>query len=170
MRYLLIILFMLLPSFASAHILRIDNGMGVTMHIQPDDAPVAGKSSEIFIDITDSNNRFKATDCACQLTISHRGSELAKIPVTSPEGYTTIGFGFAKPGSYTFTVSGASLTDQFDDFITSFTYYVKSGDAFEEKNVNPLKSYIPYIVFSVSLAIIGIYLGPPLVQKGRDEN
>jgi hypothetical protein len=59
-----------------AHTLKVENDVGVSLHISPDDDPIAGQEAVFYPKITDKNNQFKISDCDCKVQISQNSQVL----------------------------------------------------------------------------------------------
>lgn len=150
----------------SAHTLKIDGNIGVTVHIDPDDAPKAGEEVKIFVDIEDTSGRFDVQNpenCDCRLTVREAGVVIATLPVTTGGRYNQLRYTFAGPGVYTVSVTGTPVGKgrAFQAFRTDFEYYVSSGNSDSATKVfrpNPLRLWAPYIAAAVGSAIVLLFV------------
>lgn len=131
-----------------AHTLKIDRAIGVTLHIDPDDAPLAGVESKLFVEITDSSGRFNSanpSNCECVLTIFSDGKARASLPVVNGGSYAQLRYIFPTSGKYEIEITGKPTRDgqRFQAFTLMYEYYVKGKTT--TGMLNPLIAYIPYI-------------------------
>lgn len=149
-----------------AHTLRIDGNMGINLHIDPDDAPVAGMESKFLLDIQDKTGRFNPnnpSNCDCVLTIMQNDVVLKTLPVIAGGTYTQIRFTFPTSGVYQVVVEGKPKGEgvPFQAFHTTFEYFVKPGgleSAAVQVHQNALYEYAPYAGLAVGLLIILMFV------------
>ncbi|MGB8215698.1 MAG: ferric reductase-like transmembrane domain-containing protein [Candidatus Methanoperedens sp.] len=141
-----------------AHTLRVDGSIGVLMHADPNDAPVAGQVTSFFVNIQDNSGKFNISACNCTLAIEKDSREIAAFPITSNGFHQQIEYSFPASGIYKAIVVGKPATvGEFQSFKTTFEYYVsgnlKTGN---EPDANPLQDYFPLIVLIAGLAILAM--------------
>jgi hypothetical protein len=68
-------------TFVYAHVLESDGTVGATLHISPDDDPVAGELSGFFFEFKDKLNQFKPENCDCIVSISANNREIFSQPL-----------------------------------------------------------------------------------------
>lgn len=158
---------MLWAPTVSAHTLKIDGTMGVTLHIDPDDQPVVGVESKLFVEIEDKSGRFDSnnpSNCFCILRVVSRGETIATLPVVSGGSYAQLRYTFAAPGRYRVIVEGKPNKDGqlFQAFSTTFEYYVRGDADISERN--PLLAYVPYVVALDGVIIILMFAG---IKSGK---
>jgi hypothetical protein len=134
-------------SIAQAHFLATDNGIGGIIHIDPDDNPVVGVQSNIFIDLKDQKNRLQAGNCECTVKILKNDQEIASYPVSIVKGsdgslFVSTGYLFAEKAVYIIRLDGKSTQNVFEDFRLNFDFNVEK----ESGNSRYQKSFIPFIV------------------------
>lgn len=148
-----------------AHTLKIDRNIGVNLHIDPDDAPVAGRESKLLLDIQDKSKRFNPdnpANCECILTISQNGTALKSLPVVVGGSYAQLRFTFPHEGAYSVIVEGKPRGGgvPFQSFRAEFEYFVRSeapaGDVFLTENA--LIRFTPYVALGVGLVIIAMFV------------
>lgn len=100
---------------AQAHVLEIDNAVGVVFHVTPEDSPYVGEPSTIYMEFQDESGRFALSDCDCRLVITLNARELQAHALTSPQ--TTVVF--PERGTYRLEVRGASQSRAFAPFTVS---------------------------------------------------
>lgn len=112
-----LLLFFWLPiGIVSAHTLKTDGMIGVIMHIDPDDDPIAGQSANFYFEFEDKQNKFQPSLCNCQVTIAEGGQHifsqtLAKTVSTgSMTGNGDFSFIFPKEDVYQLTLRGQPKT------------------------------------------------------------
>jgi len=151
----------------SAHTLKVDKAIGVTVHISPDDEPKVGTSAQIMIGVQDKESRFaaRASECICTVTVIRDGAAIDTLPFVITGESGMVSYDFKDSGSYKLEVSGSPRTlDGFQSFTTSFSYRV-SGQASstvpaEDRAINPLKTYFPFVVIGAALFLVLVCLLP----------
>lgn len=100
-------LFMFSAGTAEAHFLAVDGSIGVTLHIDPNDAPIAGQASAFYLDIADLAGRFALDQCDCRVTVFEGGRQLFSQTVggrsSSQADFT---FTFPQPDVYRVELKG----------------------------------------------------------------
>ena len=73
----LLVIFCFLFSSATtyAHFPVTDGDMTVTLHVDPNDDPVAGKQSHLFFLFDDATKKFDLADCNCSVSITELGGK-----------------------------------------------------------------------------------------------
>jgi hypothetical protein len=158
-------LFVFVPT-VFAHTLKIDGNMGINLHIDPDDAPVAGMESKFLLDIQDKSGRFNPnnpSNCDCVLTIFQNGVVLKTLPVIAGGTYAQLRFTFPTSGVYQVVVEGKPKGEgvPFQAFRTTFEYFIKPGNAespYAHTQKNVLYEYAPYVGLAVGLLIILMFV------------
>ena len=130
----LIIIFLLFfksSSAASAHFLRMNEGIGVTLHVEPDDDPAAGEKTALTFDFKDSEGNFQIKDCSCLVNIfqDQQLIDTQLVEVVGEEGDVHIGRAwttFPERGVYTIQIVGKPvIVDQFHSFMSSYDMRVQ---------------------------------------------
>ena len=100
----LITLIFVNASVASAHQTDYDRGVGVTLHVTPDDEPIAGQPSRIIVTKVRAGSwRFSRRGCVCYLRVSDSaGSIVLNKRVRS----RTTRFTFPRATAYEIVFSG----------------------------------------------------------------
>jgi hypothetical protein len=163
--FLGLLVFFLFPAQGSAHVLKVDGSIGVTVHIDPDDAPVAKKANTIFVSIKDRDKQFDEKNpvgCDCTLQVVKGEKVIDMIPVTTEGSYNTLQYVFPSSGTYTLLVSGKpnGKSSAFQPFITSYEYYVQSSDSTAVDKTNRLLIYLPYLSLVAGVLILFMFLNP----------
>jgi hypothetical protein len=131
----------LLSSFstAQAHFLVTDKDIGGIIHIDPDDNPIIGVKSNIFIDLKDQKNRLKEGGCECVLRVLKNDQEVSSSSVKIIKGkdeslFVSSSFVFPEKAVYTIRLEGKSQQKEFEDFRLDFDFYVEKGQGNEWYN------------------------------------
>lgn len=160
-----------------AHVVKIDGSIGVTIHISPDDEPVAGEKAGLFVEINDRSERFhpqKKEECHCVVAISQEHEQLEELDLLDEKGYKKLEYVFPRGGTYQIAVKGQPRQEaSFQPFETSFSYFITPGKtespllgAIE----NPLQGWFPYLVLATFILIIlMIFIPARLTSKGYDK-
>jgi hypothetical protein len=155
--------------FASAHVLRVDGTIGVLLHIDPNDKPVAERDAHFILSIQDSTGRFDVTKCNCTVTIYYNEQRLDSYPFpVIVNKLLPIEYVFPRSGTYHIVVQGNPVNGgSFQPFRTEFVNYVQGSlSSGGEPDVNPLMSYIPYAVLAAALLLAAIFAVPMKKMKG----
>ncbi len=117
------------PTFA--HLLKIDRDIGVLMHIDPGDSPVAREKATLFFDIQDRTGRFGAAQCDCRFRIQKEGAEVfeGKLLLQNAQSTAAV-YSFPEAGVYRVQVTGApQMGAVFQAFSVGFDLRVEHGEA-----------------------------------------
>ena len=88
---------------APGHQTESSKGVSVTMHVTPEDAPIAGRSSKILVTkVRPNRGRFSWRSCKCYLRISDTTGKV----VLNRKASRTMSFTFAKASAYELVFSG----------------------------------------------------------------
>lgn len=68
--FFLLVCLLYLPNKALAHSVEKNGPVLIMLHASPGDSPIIGQSAKLTFYITDSQKRFKATECDCRLEMS----------------------------------------------------------------------------------------------------
>jgi hypothetical protein len=122
----------------SAHVVATDGPIGVTMHVDPDDAPVAGTVSRFYLWFKDTTDRLKPEDCRGTFSVADANDYLVvsqPLFARSGSGLTDVhDVTFAKPGVYTIRINGApQAVTTFSPFL--ITFQVRVGGASAESGL-----------------------------------
>jgi hypothetical protein len=121
-----------------AHQIEVDQSVGGTLHIEPNDTPRAGKPSRVWIALTHPGGALiPLSDCECQLRV--QAQDQGQVVPTSPlqaiaaEGYENVPASevtFPQVGTYTLILTGKPRTlGEFDPFTLKFEVLVATGSA-----------------------------------------
>lgn len=87
---------------AFAHDRETNNGVSVTVHLGPNDEPVATQPATIVVEKVETRARFTWPTCRCVWTISDAtGAAIFRKPATAKTPFV-----FPAPGAYQLTFSG----------------------------------------------------------------
>jgi len=141
----------LLPSIASAHTLQVDGDVGVLLHVEPDDAPAAGKDATIVAHLEDRQGRLggDCSGCGIELTISHDGLTLLHRPLTLADGIAEAPFQFPEGGTYQVSISGKAPA-----FDVVFAVPVLGAQAADH---NPVRDALPYVTMAAVILLAAFF-------------
>ena len=145
----------------------------MNIHLDPDDQPVAGKESKIFVDIQDQNGRFDPSNpegCDCYVTILKNGTSLARLSLVSGSSFAQLRYIFPAGGTYQLTVEGKPNGNgrAFQAFTTTFEYYALGTGSQADVAQNPLRRNAPWVVLVAAVLIIGLLAtGPRQIDKKK---
>ena len=125
---------------ASAHTLAVEGEVGVTMHIDPADEPIAGSPSTIYLDFKNSTREFDPTEYNFILAITEGSSTLATTTLfgNGETGATaSYTYTFAQPGEYGITVTA---TPKDGDEPSIFTFDIHATPA--EPQTNSVSAFL----------------------------
>lgn len=124
-------LFFLSSTIISAHFLRMSDGIGVTLHVEPDDDPATGEKTALTFDFKDAEGSFQIKDCSCVVKIfqDQQLIDTQLVEVVTEEGDVHIGRAwttFPTRGVYTIQLTGDPIiSDQFMPFMSSYDIRVQ---------------------------------------------
>lgn len=164
--FILLLVTSLHVSATSAHVLKVSNDIGITVHIDPDDAPIANTESQIFVHF---ENHTKNTDtkdvvsCNCTLRIIKEGQLLFSQPFVVEDSLGHVSYVFPEYGSYVVSIEG--IVQQNADqkaFDADFSYYVQQDSFSLEKEIvqSKLLNFFPYLVLLAGIAVILMFAFP----------
>jgi hypothetical protein len=94
---------LLCASAAWAHQTATNNGVTVTVHVTPEDEPVAGATSLILVErVKTRTGRFTWATCRCTVEVSNAAGEFLRRGRAGPRTEFT----FPEPGAYRIRVAG----------------------------------------------------------------
>jgi hypothetical protein len=114
-----------------AHFLAIDGNIGVTLHVDPNDDPVANQPATFFFDVADKAGKFTLANCTCQASLLQNGKQIYTQSIAAT-GFTQAGFGytFTSPGVYGVRLVGTPLTSNaFQPFTINWNIRAEPGQA-----------------------------------------
>jgi len=96
-----------LPGVASAHIFRTSGDIGVELHIEPDDQPLAGQLTHFRFTFEDVSGKFNLNQCLCSVSFALAGRTVATQAVANQgSSISENTFTFPDAGTYTITLAG----------------------------------------------------------------
>jgi hypothetical protein len=159
--FILFVACCLLPVAVSAHILKTDGNIGLTIHVNPDDDPIVGSPASFFMEIVDKTAKFKPTDCTCTAQILNNGTQIYSAPLFSTAQANDVNaapffsYTFPETGIYTVAISGEPKTaDAFQKF--SINYDLRVSRTSAQSSDNNLWIYLSIAL--VAGAVIAVYL------------
>lgn len=82
---------------ALAHKISSDGSISILFHVDPNDnSPVAGKTSTLLFDVTDTDQKFAAANCLCAVTITRHGQKILSGPLYTTLDSSTV-YNFSMP-------------------------------------------------------------------------
>lgn len=120
----------LLASTAGAHMLKTDGDIGVLMHVDPNDEPLAREPATFYFEIKDRSGRFSAARCDCRLRVLVQGRQLAEQSAQADGAALASAYTFAEGGVYRVELRGAPTGDAgFAAFSVPFDVRVERNGA-----------------------------------------
>jgi hypothetical protein len=149
-------LVMVYPPAVLAHVLQTDGDMGVLMHVDPDDEPVAGQQATFLLEIQNRRGPFQLDRCNCRLRISEQGKEVFSGRIGGADnGSVAVPFVFPDSGVYRAEVAGEPLAGAvFPAFRVGFDVRVIPEEATEI----PWSSLVPQHWLLILLALAAVLL------------
>lgn len=117
--------FFLQGGLAFAHTLKVDGSIGVVLHVDPEDDPVAGETATFYFDIKDKQGKFSVNNCDCVAAVLQEEVIKEKVRLSS---VPSIQYIFPSTGIYKIELKGAPLQDgAFQAFDVRFDQRVAKG-------------------------------------------
>lgn len=162
---LLLFVIMLVPTAASAHVLKTDGQIGVIMHVDPDDDPIAGQPSSFFFEVKDKQNKFKPNNCDCELVITEAGNEIYRQALLAAGSGDFVGsVTFPKRDVYVATLVGTPVAvGDFQPFKVIYDLRVSRTVAASGTK----SSNTPLLVIIGAVAVVFVGLVIVFIMKGR---
>lgn len=122
-----------------AHTVKVAEDVGGTLHIEPNDNPKAGESSETWIALTRKGGKIvPLKDCNCKIEVYLKPRGTGSVPLLKPalkpistsqyQGIPGADIVFPKPGNYEIQISGTPKTNaNFKQFTLTFPITVAAG-------------------------------------------
>ena len=127
------ILFAVLVAPAWGHVVLTDGTIGVTMHVDPDDAPISGKPSRFFFWFKDTSGHLDPALCRGTFTVASGDTMVSSQPLFAQVAAGLISIHdvtFPRPGVYTVRVNGAPRgVMTFQPFLMEFSVRVTAEDS-----------------------------------------
>lgn len=102
-------LFSLGASPVLAHELVKNTVVGAVIHISPDDDPVAGEPTILYIEFKDTTGKFRPEDCDCTVSILEDGQEITSekfSPSLTVDQQVKVFFTFPRKNLYIIVIEG----------------------------------------------------------------
>lgn len=157
----------LTPQPAQAHILAVDGSMGVTLHVDPQDEPLAGVPSRVYVLFSPKRGSYFSLDeCDCRVRIEKGGSVLAERSVTHEAEHAgdshVVSYEFPERGVYRVVVEGAPVgAPLFEPFRVSFDLRVaREGAGGENEGAlsSLLKLHVLHLILIGGACAAAVYL------------
>lgn len=132
---LALVSFFLFPGVTHADFEATDNTVSGSIHIDPENKPVANASLQMVLQLKDTQNHFQLKNCTCMITITQPNrlpyTQAVTVPnPNAPDTNTvTIPYLFPSPATYTFTLGGIA-TDQKSFQPFTLTWEIPVGGKF----------------------------------------
>ncbi|MBD2292094.1 hypothetical protein H6G06_01020 [Anabaena sphaerica FACHB-251] len=176
---------------ASAHTVKIAGDVGGTIHIEPNDNPLAGEPAETWFALTRKGGKvLPLKECNCQLAIyaePHTPGEpalleppLKPVEVERYQGIPGAEITFPKPGVYELQLSGTPATaDSFRPFELKFQVTVAAGKPvaatqagenlteINQQQTAAIRLAQPIIIVAILLLSIGIVVFLVKTMRGN---
>jgi hypothetical protein len=160
---------------ASAHMWLTDGNIAVVMHVNPNDAPLAGQPAELLFGITDETGNFIPSTCKCEVAISGNGGrEVLNAPLNPWTGGPSIfnyqlPFTFPDPAVYQIVVTGSpGASSTFQNF--QVTYYERVAENPNDPSVNTSPTFDIVVAGSALLVVAAIYFSYREAKRQWKEN
>jgi hypothetical protein len=146
---------------ASAHVVKSDGNIGVTIHVNPDDDPIVGQPASFFLEIVDKTDKFKPTDCNCIATITENGNQIYSTALFTGTQANDVSaapffsYTFPEKNIYTVKISGSPKTsDAFQTFSISYDLRV----ARDARTPAKTSSSTLWLYIGVGIMTVGIII------------
>lgn len=149
------------PEPALAHVLIRDSraNIGAVLHINPDDDPIAGQTSQLYFDLQDKNSQVRLPYDGYELTVTDDKNKPTKVSLSSAGSSLIAGYDFPVQGLYTLRLRSKPAYDQFLKVSLDYSLRVSRGasDGSQTAPQHPLADTISVVtgVSFVVLAMLG---------------
>lgn len=143
----------MLNQVAEAHSLKFADAIGMVIHIDPDDSPIAGKATNIYVDLKVDAEVFAPSLCRCNISVQKDGQEVIFHQLQSgSDGFVPVVYTFPEPGAYNLKLTGyPQKGGKFESFELNYAVNVREVESAAVGNGT---------VIAVLIAIaIGLLLG-----------
>ena len=119
----------LLGSSVQAHVLLKDKttNTGAILHINPDDDPIAGEETIMFVDIQDSASSTRLPYGAYDFFITNEAGERQNVPMEAGGSINTVVYTFPNRGVYTLEVASKPAYDSLQPVHMTYSLRVSRG-------------------------------------------
>ncbi|QSJ20016.1 hypothetical protein JYQ62_15655 [Nostoc sp. UHCC 0702] len=155
----------------SAHEIKVAADVGATLHMEPNDNPRAGESTQAWFALTRKGGKqIPLSQCSCQLLVyaqPHTPKEPALLepslkPVVAEryQGIPGADIIFPKPGIYQLQLSGEPASGaNFKPFTFKFEVVVAAGDASNTQNLQDVNNApTPGINTGLGLTVTALFI------------
>lgn len=144
-----ILFFGLAISPVYAHSVKVAEDVGGTLHIEPNDNPKAGESSETWVALTRKGGKLiPLKDCNCKIEVYNKPRLKESTPLLKPalrpistsqyQGIPGTDIIFPKPGNYEIQINGTPKTNaNFKPFKLTFPVTVAAGKIVAAPTASP---------------------------------
>ncbi len=155
------------PSKISAHVLKYDGSIGAVLHVNPDDDPIAGESTNFFFEFKDKDNKFVPDGCDCKAIITENGKQIYSADLFAGKedpSLTDISFSFVFPATdiYKLTITGTPKTpDAFQKFSLSYDIRVARTNgsvAHVSADGGWWHNHIWHVVTSLGIGVVTLFV------------
>ena len=171
----LAVVLLILSAPAWGHVVLTDGTIGVTMHIDPDDAPIAGKPSRVYFWFKDTTGHLDPNRCQGTFSVALDDWMVTSQPLFAQKDSGLISVHevtFSKPGVYTVRVNGYPMGNvTFQPFLLQFSVRVEPGDSGVADEApasrNWFLDHAPVLLGGVLVAGLILWLGlrPPRPRR-----
>lgn len=169
MKFILLFLLILLPLPVFAHQLVTDGSIGVVLHVDPDDDPIANQNATFHFDFQDRENKFQLDHCQCTVVVMQDGKELASAPLTPATlSIASYSYTFLAKGVYAIEVIGVPQPgDAFQPFTVRYSQRVaRDGTA----SGFPAWAWVPIGAGIAVVLVVGFTLALPKRKPARQKD
>lgn len=156
------LIFIVLPTSVSAHVLKTDGTIGAVIHIDPEDNPIIGQSSNFFFELKDTTNQFTPQQCNCQVTILENNQAihietLFQDQVNPSLNHASFAYTFPRKNVYQIVLTGQPKTaNAFQPFTLTYTMRIDRENA-SSMQTNGTREFLKYWPFIITTALIIIF-------------
>lgn len=153
-----------MPAAAWAHELATDDAIGVVLHVDPVDDPIAGKPSSFFFDFDDRDNKFSLDHCHCTVTIRQNGITLVSEQLRETNiSAASATYTFPATGVYQIVVNGVPQPQNaFQPFTVSYDIHVNRQVT---ANLTARSGWVIAVVVGLGSLILVFVIGLALYRK-----
>ncbi len=142
----------------SAHVLLRDAraDIGAVLHINPDDDPIAGQTSQLYFDLQDKNSQVRIAYSGYELIIADERNGAVTVPLTVSGSTLQVEYTFPSQGLYRLTLRSKASYDQFQKVAMRDSLRVSRGVAgrIDSKPKHPLASVISLAVTVAFISLV----------------
>jgi hypothetical protein len=178
--FLVLVFLACLPVFrAEAHVLETDGPINATLHIDPDDDPVAGEPASLHLYVESGTSTLDLTKCDCAVELASgeqalfSGNTQTSIGMWVSGGDTEFSYTFPSKGVYTLVLTGKPVSGTtFPGF--SLTYDIRVDKEASQKQPSPWSSFpqdrnTNSAIAAVTVIIAGALLGNDMRTRHHEK-